>query len=84
MCWSRCVSAGLQSESAKKSRVVVGAVSPTPVVVNQRSLVRGQKLTSDLIEEIARKAGDAVDPIEDLRGPADYKRQVVRVWYGVH
>jgi aerobic carbon-monoxide dehydrogenase medium subunit len=59
--------------------VVVGAVSPKPVVVNTESLVRGQKLTSDLIEEIARNAAEAVDPIEDLRGPADYKRQVVRV-----
>jgi carbon-monoxide dehydrogenase medium subunit len=67
------------SQSCEEVRVVVGAVSPKPVVVNTESLVRGQKLTSDLIEEIARSAGEAVDPIEDLRGPADYKRQIVRV-----
>lgn len=60
-------------------RVVVGAVSPAPVVVDTAPLSQGKKLTPDLIEEIARKAGAAVDPIEDLRGPADYKRQVVSV-----
>jgi CO/xanthine dehydrogenase FAD-binding subunit len=32
-----------------------------------------------LISEIARKAGEAVDPVEDLRGPVDYKRQLVKV-----
>ncbi len=67
------------SHSCDEVRVVVGAVSPKPVIVNTESLVQGEKLTSDLIEEIARNAAAAVDPIEDLRGPADYKRQLVRV-----
>jgi carbon-monoxide dehydrogenase medium subunit len=60
-------------------RVVVGAVSPTPVVVTDQNSVRGKKLTADLIEEIALKAENAVDPIDDLRGTADYKRQLVKV-----
>ena len=67
------------SQSCEELRVVVGAVSPKPVVINTESLVRGKQLTPDLIEEIARNAAEAVDPIEDLRGPAAYKRQVVRV-----
>ena len=29
--------------------------------------------------EISRKAAAAVDPIDDLRGPADYKRHLVNV-----
>jgi carbon-monoxide dehydrogenase medium subunit len=61
------------------ARVVVGAVSPTPVVVADRDFVKGKKLTSELIEEIAHNASDAVDPIDDLRGTADYKRQLVKV-----
>jgi aerobic carbon-monoxide dehydrogenase medium subunit len=61
------------------ARVVVGAVSPTPVVVTDQDLVKGKKLTSDLIREIAQKAGALVDPIDDLRGTADYKRQLVKV-----
>jgi carbon-monoxide dehydrogenase medium subunit len=63
----------------EEARVVVGAVSPAPVVVTDQDLVKGRKLTSDLIGEIARKAAEAIDPIEDLRGPADYKRELVKV-----
>jgi carbon-monoxide dehydrogenase medium subunit len=66
-------------QSCKEAVVVVGAVSPVPVVINTESLVPGKKLTAAIIEEIAREAGDGVDPIDDLRGPAEYKRQLVRV-----
>jgi carbon-monoxide dehydrogenase medium subunit len=61
------------------ARVVVGAVSPTPVVVSAPQLVNGKELTSDLIEEIASKAQADVVPIDDLRGTADYKRHLVKV-----
>ena len=62
----------------EEARIVVGAVSSAPVVVADQELQR-KKVTPDLIEVIGRKAGDAVDPIEDLRGSADYKRQLVQV-----
>ena len=62
-----------------EARVVVGAVSPAPVVLTDQGLGLGQKSTADAIAEIARNAAAAVDPIDDLRGPADYKRQLVRV-----
>ena len=62
-----------------EARVVVGAVSPAPVVLTDQGLGSGQKSTADAIAEIARNAAAAVDPIDDLRGPADYKRQLVRV-----
>ena len=63
----------------EEARVVVGAVSPAPVMVTDQGLVKGKKLTPELISEIARKAGEAVDPVEDLRGPVDYKRHLVKV-----
>jgi carbon-monoxide dehydrogenase medium subunit len=66
-------------QRCEEARVVVGAVSPAPVLVSTESLVQGKQLTPVLIEEIARKAGEAVDPIEDLRGTAEYKRQLVKV-----
>jgi aerobic carbon-monoxide dehydrogenase medium subunit len=61
----------------EEARVVVGAVSPVPVVVGEK--VTGKKLTADLIKELAQEAGELVDPIEDLRGTVDYKRQLVKV-----
>lgn len=63
----------------EEARVVVGAVSAVPVMVTDQSLVKGKKLSPELIGEIARRAGEAVDPVEDLRGPVDYKRQLVKV-----
>jgi carbon-monoxide dehydrogenase medium subunit len=63
----------------EEARVVVGAVSPTPVVVTEQNSVRGKKLNRDLIEEIALEAENVVDPIDDLRGSAEYKRHLVKV-----
>lgn len=60
-------------------RVVVGAVSPVPVALATDGLVQGKPLTSELIETIGNKASASVDPIDDLRGTADYKRELVRV-----
>ena len=62
-----------------EARVVVGAVSPAPVVLTDQGLGSGQNSTADAIAEIARNAAATVDPIDDLRGPADYKRQLVQV-----
>ena len=64
--------------NVEEACVVVGAVSPVPVVLSER-FSSGQNLNGDAIAEIARKAAAAVDPIDDLRGPADYKRQLVQV-----
>ena len=61
-------------------RLVVGAVSPAPVRIRKaEEIARGETLTPGLIEEIAQEAARVVEPIEDLRGPADYKRHVVGV-----
>jgi carbon-monoxide dehydrogenase medium subunit len=64
---------------AHEARVVVGAVSPVPVVLTHQGLAPGQRLTAETIAEISRNASAAVDPIDDLRGPADYKRHLVQV-----
>jgi carbon-monoxide dehydrogenase medium subunit len=64
----------------REARLVIGAVSPAPVrVVKAEDLARGQKISPDLFRAMAEEAAKAVDPIDDLRGPADYKRHVVGV-----
>ena len=40
---------------------------------------RGERITPGLIDEMAAEAARVVEPIEDVRGPADYKRQLVHV-----
>ena len=42
-------------------------------------MARDRILSRELIERIASEAARAVDPIEDMRAPADYKRHLVHV-----
>lgn len=60
-------------------RVAVGAVSPRPLRIAAESLATNQPLTSELISTIAAEAARSIDPIDDVRGPAEYKRHLVGV-----
>jgi carbon-monoxide dehydrogenase medium subunit len=58
----------------------VGAVSPRPIRIQKaEELARGAPLTAALIAQAGRLAREVVEPIDDLRGPADYKRHLVEV-----
>ncbi|HEY7066549.1 MAG TPA: xanthine dehydrogenase family protein subunit M [Chloroflexota bacterium] len=62
------------------ARLVIGAASPTPVRVwDAEALAVGQPLGADLVQQMAAAAGAAIDPVDDLHGPADYKRHVAQV-----
>lgn len=64
----------------RELRLAVGAVSPRPVRVSAaEEKSRGMAFTGTLIESIAAEAARSIDPIDDLRGPADYKRHLVSV-----
>ncbi len=43
-------------------------------------VLRGSGLSEEVIAEAARRAADASEPKEDLRGSVEYKRNVVRVF----
>jgi carbon-monoxide dehydrogenase medium subunit len=62
-------------------RVAVGAAATTPVHARRvESALRGQRLSPELIREAAGLVRDEVDPLDDLRGSAGYKREMARVW----
>ncbi len=42
-------------------------------------IIRGQRLTEKLVAETAEAASAEADPIEDVRGSAEYKREMVKV-----
>jgi carbon-monoxide dehydrogenase medium subunit len=72
--------ASMDKDICVELRLVIGAVSPKPMRFKSgESMARGEKLTAELIERIALAAGQSVDPIDDLRGTAAYKRHVVHV-----
>jgi carbon-monoxide dehydrogenase medium subunit len=72
--------ASMDKDICVELRLAIGAVSPKPMRFKSgESMARGEKLTAELIERIALAAGQSVDPIDDLRGTAAYKRHVVHV-----
>lgn len=72
--------ARLENGVCRELRLAVGAVSPRPLRVDTgETMARNERLTSPLIERIAAEAARNVDPIDDIHGPADYKRHLVEV-----
>lgn len=78
-CAGIAVLARLDGGLCRELRVAVGAVSPKPVRVAAEQMATGKPLGAELIGQIAAEAARTVDAIDDLRGPADYKRHLVGV-----
>ena len=62
-------------------RIVLGAAGPIPIRARAaENLLRGQELTPETIRAAAGAVPDAVDPLDDLRGSAAYKREMAAVF----
>jgi carbon-monoxide dehydrogenase medium subunit len=62
-------------------RVALGAAATTPIHARRvEDALRGQRLTPALVKEASVLVRDEVDPLDDLRGSATYKREMARVW----
>jgi len=62
-------------------RIGLGAVGPTPFRARKaEALLRGEKIGGEmetLLAKVAQKASEESFPIDDIRGCADYRKQVV-------
>ena len=64
-----------------ETRIVLGAVGPTPIRARRvEDALRGQPATR--VRDAVELVRDEIDPIDDLRGSAAYKRDMARVWTG--
>ncbi|HEY8757393.1 MAG TPA: FAD binding domain-containing protein [Candidatus Limnocylindria bacterium] len=63
------------------ARIALGAAGPIPLRARdaERSLM-GRRLDDAAIRDAAALAAAATDPIDDLRGSAEYKRTMAVVW----
>jgi carbon-monoxide dehydrogenase medium subunit len=60
-------------------RLVLGAVGPTPLRLRRvEEALRGR--APDRVDEAVAMVPDEVQPLDDLRGSASYKREMARVW----
>ncbi len=72
--------AQMENGVCRELRLAIGAVSPQAVRISAgEEVAREMILTDQLIDSIALKSARNVEPIDDLRSPADYKRHLVRV-----
>lgn len=59
----------------------LGSVATVPLRARAaEDALRGERLTSDRLREVAALVRDEVDPLDDVRGTAAYKREMARVW----
>lgn len=64
----------------KDIKIALGAVAPIPMrAKGAEEVLRGKPLGDDLIERAAEIASKESKPIDDIRGSAEYRREMVRV-----
>jgi xanthine dehydrogenase iron-sulfur cluster and FAD-binding subunit A len=70
----------LQQGSVKSAAIALGAVAPTILrAPDAESYLVGKSLTDDVLEEAARLTMNSCKPIDDIRGSAAYRSEMVRV-----
>ncbi|GAC1319957.1 MAG: xanthine dehydrogenase family protein subunit M [Chloroflexota bacterium] len=71
----------MDGDACADVRVALGAAGTTPIHARGvETALRGHRLTPELIAEAAASVREEVDPLDDLRGSAGYKREMARVW----
>jgi len=78
------VAALLVLDAAKRVgeiRIALAGAAPTPIRARAaEATARGQGLSDRVIREAADAAAAEAEPLSDLMGSADYRRQMIRVW----
>ena len=66
---------------ARDVRIGLGGAGPTPVRARSaEAVLRGRKLSEEAFGDAAEAIDADIDPFDDVRGSAQYKRQMAAVW----
>jgi carbon-monoxide dehydrogenase medium subunit len=64
----------------KEVRIALGVAAPTPMrAIKAEGLLRGKKLSDELLEEAAETVAKEAQPRDSIRGEAWYRRDMIRV-----
>jgi carbon-monoxide dehydrogenase medium subunit len=70
----------MDDQVIKDARIALGAVAPIPLLaVEAGRELTGRQATSDLFASAAKVAAQEAKPISDIRGSAEFRRQLVEV-----
>jgi len=65
----------------KEVRIALGVAAPTPMrAVKAEKILRGQKISDELLDEVAHMASEEAQPRDSIRGEAWYRREMIRVF----
>ena len=71
----------VEGGTCREARIGLGAVAPSAIRARRaEGVLTGAPLDVATIRAAADAAAEEADPISDLMGTADYRRQMVRVW----
>ena len=69
-----------EAASVRSASITLGAVAPTIIHATEAEVyLTGKELTDEVIGEAARLTMQASKPIDDIRGSAAYRREMIRV-----
>lgn len=69
----------LENGICSDMRVALGAVAPTPVTVKGvKDIIKSRRFSEDVIEKVAQVASGQSRPIDDMRGSAEYRKEMVK------
>jgi carbon-monoxide dehydrogenase medium subunit len=75
---SAAVRVAMEEGACRDAAIVLGAVGLTPVLATEaEAVLRNNEVTPKTIKEAAEAARAAADPQPDMRGSAEYKKQLV-------
>lgn len=61
-------------------KIVLGSVAVKAIRAKEaESLLKGQRVSTFLIDEIAKKASEEIKPIDDIRSSVEYRTKIARV-----
>ena len=64
----------------KEVRIALGVAAPTPIrAIKAENLLRGKKISDELLEEVAETSSKEAQPRDSIRGEAWYRRDMIMV-----
>ncbi len=67
-------------DKVKEARIALGSVAPTPIRAPKvEAKLKGKQMSDNLIEEAAAGSVETAKPIDDIRGTAEYRKDMVGV-----
>ncbi len=64
----------------KEIRIALGVAAPTPMrAIKAEKLLRGQKISDELLDQVAETASKEAQPRDTIRGEAWYRRDMIKV-----